>query len=315
MKRAFIYSLSACCIAVPVGAQAADIPPEYCGTSGLTEAQEAECLKSKPINSADQVGNVKLEKPKYPTKVNLLSLMDEYNLNKPVEVNLVAESERMTRIQYRNSSPYILVPSDRVVRWGIGEGNKVDASGAIGMAAGAIFFPPMLLAAPFGIRNVKTNQYQIQYLDQYGTAKTLSLTATTHHKDILSILRYGSGLQPGVARDEKEVKDLLRQTLDSLVEQRDKKATELLTSNIKKPWCQYIDLNKNEAAAERYKQLTEYISSLAKRLNIEAPTPKVEALQDEQWAEYIKSKPELQKWVAAYPAQSATLRTCPPISR
>jgi hypothetical protein len=288
--------------------------PEYCGTSGLTEAQETACAKAKGASNIDQVGNIQLAPPKYPAFIQLLGLNDEYNLNKAVEVNLIANTDRQIKIQYRNSDLYILIPSERIVRWDTGQGSKVDASGAIGMAAGAIFFPPMLLAAPFGIKNIKTNQYQIQYIDPYGNAKTLSLTATLFHKETLSILRYASGLKPGISRDDGAVKAILEKTLTNLIEQRDKKAMELLVINPQKPWCEHLDTKKNEEVGTRYRQLNEYIVTLSTKLKVPYPAPKVESTQDEKWSEYVNNKPDLKKWSSAFPTQAAKLKTCPAIS-
>lgn len=288
--------------------------PEYCGTSGITEAQEMECLKAKGANPNDQVGNIQLVPPKYPVRIDLLGLNDEYNLNKAVEVNLLANSAKEIKIKYRNSDLFILIPSERIVRWGIGEGNKVDASGAIGMAAGAIFFPPMLLAAPFGIRNVKTNQYQIQYIDQYGTIKSLSLSATMYHKETLSLLRYASGLRPGASRDDVAVKEIEEKILASLIEQRDKKASELLVANPKKPWCEYLDPKKDEAVNTRYNQLNQYISALSARLKVPTPEPAVASTQDQKWNDYVSTRPDLKKWMTAYPNQAEKLKKCPAIS-
>jgi hypothetical protein len=289
--------------------------PDYCGTSGLTEAQETECLKVKSENKNDQVGNIVLLPPKYPVRIDLLGLNDEYNLNKPVEVNLLAASAKEIKIKYRNSDLYILIPSDRIVRWGINEESKVDASGAIGMAAGAIFFPPMLLAAPFGIRNVKTNQYQIQYIDPYGEIKSLSLNATLYHKETLSLLRYASGLRPGIPRDETSIRSLEEMTLLDLADQRNKKATELIVTNPKKPWCEYLDPKKNEAAYSRYKLLTDYIAKISGRLKIPAPAVQVESSQESKWEKYLQENSGLKHWVKTYPAQASKLRECPAISK
>lgn len=289
--------------------------PEFCGTSGITEAQEAECLKVKSETKNDQVGNIELVPPKYPVRIDLLGLNDEYNLNKAVEVNLLAASDKEIKIKYRNSDLYILIPSERIVRWGIGEGNKVDASGAIGMAAGAIFFPPMLLAAPFGIRNVKTNQYQIQYIDPYGEIKSLSLNATMYHKETLSLLRYASGLRPGVPREDTSIRGLEEKTLIDLADQRNKKAMELVVANPKKPWCEYLDPKKNEMAYSRYKLLTDYIEKLSGRLKITAPAVQVESSQESKWEKYLQENSGLKQWVKTYPAQAAKLRECPAISK
>jgi len=289
--------------------------PDFCGTSGLTEAQEVECVKTKSEKKNDQVGNIELVPPKYPVRIDLLGLNDEYNLNKAVEVNLLAASDKEIKIKYRNSDLYILIPSERIVRWGIGEGNKVDASGAIGMAAGAIFFPPMLLAAPFGIRNVKTNQYQIQYIDPYGEIKSLSLNATMYHKETLSLLRYASGLRPGVPRDETTIRGFEEKTLLDLADQRNKKATELIVTNPKKAWCEYLDPKKNEAAYSRYKLLTDYIEKISGRLKIPAPSVQVESSQESKWEKYLQENSGLKQWVKTYPAQASKLRECPAISK
>lgn len=288
--------------------------PSYCGTSGLTEAQETECLQVKNNNSNDQVGNIQLLPSKYPVRIDLLGLNDEYNLNKAVEVNLLANSGDELRIQYRNSDLFILIPSKRIVRWGIGEGNQVDASGAIGMAAGAIFFPPMLLAAPFGIRNVKTNQYQIQFLDQYGSIKSLSLKATMYHRETLSLLRYASGLRPGIPREDAAVKEIEEQTLKDLIKQRDRKAAELVVSNTKKPWCEYLDPKKDDAANTRYRQLSDYVVALSNRLKVAVSPVSVTSSQDEKWKAYLASNPGLKQWSITYPEQVRKLKECPALT-
>jgi hypothetical protein len=302
------------CTQTPIALAGSKVP-DFCGTSGLTEAQETECLKAKSEKKNDQVGNIELIPPKYPVRIDLLGLNDEYNLSKAVEVNLLAASDKEIKIKYRNSDLYILIPSERIVRWGIGEGNKVDASGAIGMAAGAIFFPPMLLAAPFGIRNVKTNQYQVQYIDPYGEIKSLSLNATMYHKETLSLLRYASGLKPGIPRDETSIRSLEEKTLLDLADQRNKKAMEIIVSNPKKPWCEYIDTTKNEAAYTRYKLLTDYIQKLSVRLRVSAPVVQVESSQESKWENYLQENPGLKQWVKTYPTQASKLRECPAITK
>lgn len=305
--------VSIACMQFPL-AFAGEASPTYCGTSGLTEAQEIECAKPKNANQKEQVGSLQLIPPRYPVKIQLLGLRDEYNLGKPIEVDLHAKSSKELRVQHRNSDLYLLIPSERIVGWGLGEQNGVDTSGAIGMAAGALFFPPMLLAIPFGITNTRTNIYQVQYLDQYGVSKSIVLSATGYHRETVSLLRYLSGLRPGVPRDELHVRQIETETLEQLVRQRDEKEADLVVSNPKKPWCEYLDPGRNPTSHARYQQLNGYISSLSVKLKKPVLEGNIGKSDNQRWEDYLDKNPGLRQWALAYPKQAAQLRSCPEMS-
>lgn len=289
---------------------AADVP-EYCGTSGLSEEQLANCDKATEEAGFERIGDVELIQTKFPFRMDLLGLRNEYNIKKPIEVNIHSKDGTYLRIQYRNSSPFILIPRERIARWSTGSETSVDASGAIGATLGAVFFPPMLLAAPFGIGNVKTNQYQIQYIDDQAEPRTIILTATLWHREILSALRNISNLPPNQARPDEDIRSVQLGILNESVAKREAIADSLLSSNTRKPWCQFLDFSKDATNTARYERLSRQIEKISSRLEIQAPKVKAETSSDEKWEAHLDERPGLRVWAEANPGAAEKLKECP----
>lgn len=285
--------------------------PEYCGTSGLTEEQLKKCDETAKDVGAERIGDIELIKTRFPFRQDLLGLSNEYNIKKPIEVNIHSKDGTYLRIQYRNSSPFILIPRERIVRWSTGSENSVDASGAIGATLGAVFFPPMLLAAPFGIGNVKTHQYQIQYIDEQAEPRTAILSATLWHREILSALRAISDLPPNKSRSDEQVRAIQKQILDELVVKREDLANLMLSKNSRKPWCQYIDFSKDSNSTSAYNRLSKQINTISERLEIPAPVVAAETSSGAKWEEYLDQNPGMRLWAEANATAAAQLKECP----
>jgi hypothetical protein len=289
--------------------------PDYCGTSGLTEEQKNNCFESTKASEVEMIGKVKMEEVKYPYTVRFLALRDDYNLSKPAEVHLVAENKSGIRIQFHKDEKYLDIPGSSITTWGTSDTVTQDATGAIStVVAGALFFPPMILAAPFMTSQIKTNHYQVQYLDEYARAKTLYLSATMFHKEILSILRFTSGLKPTEKRSDQELAALRKAALERLVAERESVAIRLLNINQRKPWCQFIDPKKDEQMAKSLTRLNSEVASVSKALAQPEPKLSLDSSIDEQWEKYLDGKQGIREWVKKFPDQGAKMKKCPEIS-
>lgn len=287
--------------------------PDYCGTSGLSEEQKNICFEATKAAEVETIGKTKLQEPKYPYTVKFLALRDEYNISKPAEVHLVAKDQEGIRIQFHKEEKYIYVPGPAIVAWGTSDTVSQDASAAIStVVAGALFFPPMILAAPFMTSQVKTNHYQIQYLDEYAKPKTLYLSATTHHREILSILRYASGLKPNEKRDDRDLVALRKSALGKLVAQRESTANKMLQVNQRKPWCQFIDYKKDEQLTKSLARLNSEVDAVSKSLGQPSPSLSLDSSIDVQWERYLEGKPGMREWIKKYPDQGSKIKQCPP---
>jgi len=285
--------------------------PEYCGTSGLSEKQITECASAAEKTGNEKVGDIELIKTKFPFRMDLLGLRNEYNLSRPVEVNILSDDGTYLHIQYRNSSPFILIPRERIVRWSLGSDSSVDASGAIGATLGSVFFPPMLLAAPLGIRNVKTHQYQIQYIDEEGEPRSAVLTATLWHREILSALRSITGLRPNETRSDEDINSVQTAILKKLAEDRHKLVKSMLSTDTRKPWCQYIDFSKDEDTTKRFNRLGKQIDGISKRLKISPPAISEAASSETKWQEHLDKTRGLRQWAEANADAATKLKKCP----
>ena len=284
--------------------------PEYCGTSGLTDTQQDTCEAFLDKAGVDSISELNLPKIKYPITIPLLNLHLS-GLEKPIEVDISSADGTKLRVQYRKKVPYILIPRDRFVSWDLGNESSVDAGGAIGATLGALFFPPMLLAAPFMIGNVKTNFYTIKYLSEDGSPSTLALSATGQHHKTMAILNGVSGLAPS----EKQDPDLLRAAQENILimlgNQRSELVDSLLTTNPKKPWCEFIDLSSNSKSAKAYVRLTKKIGAVSTSLGVAVPIDSRIASTDELWHKYLSERPGLKIWTENFPAQAEEMKQCP----
>lgn len=292
-------------------AHASDFP-DYCGTSGLSDEQLVKCENAAENAGVERVGDIELIKTRFPFRIELLNLKTEYNIEKPIEVNISSEDGTYLRIQYRNSDPFILIPRERIVRWSIGSKNSVDASGAIGATLGAVFFPPMLLAAPFGIGNVKTHQYIIQYINEQAEPRTLVLAATHWHRETLSALRAISRLSPNESRSDEQIESVQRDILDKLVAKREKLSSSMISRSNRKPWCEYIDFSANPEKASTHNRLTKQITAIVERLKITEPVDNMQSSSDDKWQEHLDENPSLKLWAEANRSAADNLKECPP---
>lgn len=254
MKRLLLLALPMF-LSSQVPAAFASKIPEYCGTSGLTDTQQDTCEAFLDKAGVDSISELNLPKIKYPITIPLLNLHLS-GLEKPIEVGISSTDGTKLRVQYRKKTPYILIPRDRFVSWGLGTESSTSTDALISQTVSAIIFPPMILVTPFLIGNVKTNFYTIKYLSEDGSSSTLALSATGQHHKTMAILNGVSGLAPS----EKQDPDLLRAAQENILimlgNQRSELVDSLLTTNPKKPWCEFIDLSSNSKSAKTYVRLT-----------------------------------------------------------
>ena len=284
--------------------------PEYCGTSGLTDTQQDTCEAFLDKAGVDSVSELNLPKIKYPITIPLLNLHLS-GLEKPIEVDISSADGTKLRVQYRKKVPYILIPRDRFVSWGLGTESSTSTDALISQTVSTIIFPPMILVTPFLIGNVKTNFYTIKYLSEDGSPSTLALSATGQHHKTMAILNGVSGLAPSEEQDPGLLRAAQENILMMLGNQRSELVDSLLTTNPKKPWCEFIDLSSNSQSAKAYVRLTKKIGAVSKSLGVAAPVDTRIASTDDLWHEYLSERPGLKSWTENFPVQAQEMKQCP----
>lgn len=289
--------------------------PSYCKNPpprGLSANEEQVCRLAAPEQKSQPSKSQELQPPKYPVTIGVFQQVDP-GTGTQLAFNLESKNGSTIDLVYAKSlKPKLSIDSQSITSWKASvTGTGTDSSSAISTAvAGALFFWPMMLAAPFMVSNYTIMGFQVDYVDEYGGDKTLAFATINPPKPAMELLKYASGLDAGTRRPAADLKPLyqagLQRSMDKLAQARES----VLVKNTRKPWCSYVDLSKQSTAVNEYKQAVERINTLHSTLGLEIFTDSASTSSDSQWQEYLQGNPSIAAWAAANKKSADALKKC-----
>ena len=303
---------SAALIATQIPALANDLPL-YCKhrpDRGLTPDQEARCAQDPAAVKEAKRKAEELQPPVYPfSRAGFLTV--EPSSGKQIPLTLLSKDGSEITFDFaKNKESLVLRPAE-VISWkSANAGSGTDASSAVSVAvAGALFFWPMMLAAPFMVKNYTITGFQVEYIDRFGKDVSLDFATIESPRPAMELLRFATGLTAGTRRGPETTKPLYEAGLQQSMLELETLKKPLLVVNNKKPWCSTIKLNDNQDSAA-YKGMVEHINALRRKLDLPPVQDMATKTVDQQWEAYLDSKPGLRQWAAAYKQQAETLKQC-----
>ena len=183
MKAYFFLPLLPLLVPPPVFAQ-------DCLSRRLSGIQLEQCLKKE--NAVSAIDSDSRKRLNYPFRVTASGTrpISKYDpvAQKPVTFIDIASAdgnaltitlgdvEAFNWNKFKPTEESFVILSTSVISWSTADKNYQDSSGMGGLAAGSLFFPPMLLLAPFGVKNVSVASAHIAYMTDLGEFKTFQLT-------------------------------------------------------------------------------------------------------------------------------------------
>ena len=288
--------------------------PYYCKYPpgrGLTDEQEKICGADPEGDAKKEKAAQELKPPKYPFKVAGFYMVDPATA-KPLVVSLSSEDGSQIVVGFPDSSNDATLGASDVLSWNSAPmGSGTDASGAVGaVVGGALFFWPMLLAAPFMVKNYTVTGIKIEYIDKLGYDKSFNLATNESPKATMELLKFSTKLEPGAKRDEDFIKAKRQIGLQNSMAELDRLREPLLVKNGKKPWCTYLSLKDDDSASTAYSLMLTHVKSLRKSLGLEIFVDPSANSSEAQWQEYLNSKPGLKEWSLKYKPQAEAIKKC-----
>lgn len=319
MSRRFLALASSLLITAPLGglflvSHHASARPYYCSNPpkrGLTPRQEEQCEDAASAGAKKEDKNI-LKEPKYPFKSGILQSTDP-STGSQVAFQLISQNGSIIDVEYYKSpKPPLSLNPKEIVSWNSAiAGSGQDASGAVSVAvAGALFFWPMMLAAPFMIKNYTITGFNIEYIDEFGNDTVLSFATIDQPKPLNELLKFSTGLDAGAKRDPVALKPLYQSGLKKSEERLAELKKPITVVNSRKPWCSYLDLQKNSSEVQAYKDQLAKINNIRAKIG-EPPYNDSNALSsDKQWQIYLDSNPSMSIWASANKSAAEKLRAC-----
>ena len=228
-------------------------------------------------------------------------LIVEPTSGKQIGLTLLSKDGSAITLDYGKSKEILVLKPAEIISWkSVNAGSGTDASGAVSVAvAGALFFWPMMLAAPFMVKNTTISGFQVETNDRLGNDVSLDFASIESARPAMELLRFSTGLPAGARRGPDATQPLYEAGLkSSLLELETLKQPLLVVNNIK-PWCSTIQLTNNPDSAT-YRGMAEHINALRRKLEL-PPVPDLASQPTaQQWEAYPVSKPGLRQWAAAY---------------
>ncbi len=298
--------------AAQIPALANDLPL-YCKhrpDRGLTPDQEARCSEDPAAAKEATKKAEELQPPTYPfSRAGFLTV--EPSSGKQIGLTLLSKDGSEITFDYAKNKDSLALKPTEIISWkSANAGSGTDASSAVSVAvAGALFFWPMMLAAPFMVKNYTITGFQVEYIDPLGKDVSLDFATIESPRPAMELLRFSTGLTAGTKRGPEATKPLYEAGLQKSIRELEVLKKPLLVVNNKKPWCSTIKLSDNPDSAA-YKGMVEHIYALRRKLELPPVQDLATQSTDQQWEAYLDSKPGLRQWVVAYKQQAETLKQC-----
>jgi len=287
--------------------------PLYCKyppARGLTPAQETRCAEDPAKVQEAKKKADELQPPNYPfSRAGFITV--EPTSGKQIELTLRSKDGSEITFDYAKDRKSIVLKPDRIISWkSVNAGSGTDSSGAVSVAvAGALFFWPMMLAAPFMVKNYTITGFQVEHINPLGKNVSLDFATIESPRPAMELLQFSTGLTAGTRRGSDTTRPLYEAGLKQSMLELDTLKKPLLVVNNKKPWCSTIKLSDNPDSAA-YKGMVEHINALRRSLELPPVQDLATQSADQQWEAYLDSKPGLRQWATTYKQQAETLKQC-----
>jgi hypothetical protein len=282
-----------------------------CGI-GKYDPRDPKCSESVEKQRAEDKKPKPLEPPKYPVKTGFFQMADQ-DTGTQVPFYFSSQDGSILTLNYeKNIRPSISLNTGEIVSWKSGVAGKgSDSSTAISTAvAGALFFWPMMLAAPFMVKNYTITGFEVLYVDEFGKDQPLTFVTIESPTTALALLKFATGLNSGETRSLDATKKLYETGLENSLKKLQSQKDKVLVKNSKKPWCSYVDTSKKSDDLTAYEQSVSHVKALYTKLGKGEFSDSNTQTADAQWDQYLASNPGMATWSKAFPQQATALKSC-----
>ncbi len=305
-KLGSIFALLAC-LPFHVQTSAIAVP-----CAGKMDSRLPECRENVEKRRAEDKKPKPLEPPNYPIKTSLFQMADR-DTGTQMPFFLSSQDGSVLVLTYdKDIRPPLSLKSDEVVSWKSAVAGKgSDSSAAISTAvAGALFFWPMMLAAPFMVKNYTITGFEVMYIDNFGKDQPLVFVTIENPTPAISLLKFSTGLESGEVRGPDKTKRLYEIGLANSMARLQTQKEKILVKNSKKPWCSYVDVAKKTDDVKAYEQSVANVKALHLKLGLGEFNDSSNQATSDQWDQYLRSNSGMAKWAEAFPKQASALKTC-----
>lgn len=287
--------------------------PLYCKhrpPRGLTPEQEKLCSEDPAKAQAAKKKAEELQPPTYPfTRAGFLTV--EPTSGKQIGLTVLSKDGSEITFDFGKNKDRLVLKPTEIISWkSANAGSGTDASSAISTAvAGALFFWPMMLAAPFMVKNYTITGFQVEYIDPFGKDVSLDFATIESPRPTMELLQFSTGLTAGTRHGPEITKPLYEAGLKKSITELENLKKPLLVVNSRKPWCSSIKLGDNPESSA-YKGMVNHVNALRKKLELPPEQDISTKSTDQQWEAYLDSKPGLRQWATTYTQQAEILKKC-----
>ena len=300
MKTHFLLPLLALLVPSPVFA-------EDCLSRGLSGIQLEQCLEKQ--NPGSVTGSDSEKRLTYPFRVTASGTrpMSKYDpiAKKPVtfiEISsgdgtaltiTLGDKKAFNWNKFKPTKESFDILSANVIGWSTADKSYQDVSSMGGMMAGSLFFPPMLLLAPFGAKNVSVAYTHIAYMSDLGEFKTFQLTTIPDvFRDVAALIEDVTGLKAGEARGDDELIEAFSLIEENLVRATSALRKSLVVSNKEKPWCEVIDRVSLPNIYAKYQQLNSRLQEIRTKIGKPVLASVDQKNSDAKWLYWLEKNPK-----------------------
>jgi hypothetical protein len=280
--------------------------------SAKYDPRHPECRESVEKRRAEDKKPKPLEPPKYPVKTGFFQMADR-ETGTQVPFYFSSQDGSILTLNYeKNIRSPLSLKSGEIVSWKSAvAGQGSDSSAAISTAvAGALFFWPMMLAAPFMVKNYTITGFEVLYIDEFGKDQPLTFVTIESPATGLALLKFATGLNSGETLSSDVTKKLYEAGLENSLNRLQSQKSKILVKNSKKPWCSYVDTSKKSDDLTAYEQSVSHVKALYTKLGRGEFNDSSSQTANAQWDQYLATNPGMAAWTKAFPQQANALKSC-----
>jgi hypothetical protein len=280
--------------------------------SAKYDPRHPECRESVEKRRAEDKKPKPLEPPKYPVKTGFFQMADR-ETGTQVPFYFSSQDGSILTLNYeKNIRSPLSLKSGEIVSWKSAvAGQGSDSSAAISTAvAGALFFWPMMLAAPFMVKNYTITGFEVLYIDEFGKDQPLTFVTIDSPATGLALLKFATGLNSGETLSSDVTKKLYEAGLVNSLNRLQSQKSKILVKNSKKPWCSYVDTSKKSDDLTAYEQSVSHVKALYTKLGRGEFNDSSSQTANAQWDQYLATNPGMAAWTKAFPQQANALKSC-----
>lgn len=276
------------------------------------DPRDPECSESVEKRRAEDSKPKPLVPPTYPLKTSFFQMADR-DTGSQIPFYFSSQDGTILVLNYeKDIRPSLSLKSGEVVSWKSAiAGKGTDSSGAVTTAVvGALFFWPMMLAAPFMISNYTITGFEVLYIDEFGKDQPLTFVTIADPTPAIALLKFSTALDSGEIRSSDITKKLYENGLQNSLARLQIQKNKILVKNSKKPWCSYVDATKKSDDLKAYEQSVSHIKGLHTKLGLGDFNDSNNQTTSAQWDQYLKSNTGMATWAKAFPQQATALKNC-----